>query len=75
MAPVEPVRFVGQANVPLLLRNGAMDEFIPGYEAAEPHAAAPQPEDVRWYVAGHGLTPRAGVERYAWLQGQIGIDP
>jgi hypothetical protein len=74
MAPVEPIRFVGGANVPLLLQNGTLDEYVPAYEAAELHAAAPQPKTVRWYNAGHGLTPQAGAERYAWLRQQIGLD-
>jgi dienelactone hydrolase len=75
MAPIEPVRFVGHANVPLLLQNGTSDEFIPTADAAELHAAAPQPKDVRWYQAGHSLTPQAGVDRYDWLVEKIGIDP
>ena len=75
MAPIEPIRFVGHANVPLLLQNGTWDELIPRADAAELHAAAPQPKEVRWYDAGHDLTPQAGADRYAWLRQQIGIDP
>jgi uncharacterized protein len=75
MAPVEPIRFVGHANVPLLLQNGRSDEYIPVYEAEELHAAAPQPKDVRWYDAGHSLNQEAQFERHGWLHAQIGIDP
>ena len=75
MAPIEPIRFVGHASIPLLLQNGTVDEFIPRPDAAELHAAAPQPKEVRWYDAGHGLSPQAGADRYAWLHQQIGIDP
>ncbi|HEX8273725.1 MAG TPA: alpha/beta fold hydrolase [Longimicrobiaceae bacterium] len=75
MAPVEPIRFVGHANVPLLLQNGTSDEFIPVADAAELHAAAPRPKEVRWYAAGHSLTPQAGADRYDWLVEKIGIDP
>lgn len=74
MAPVEPIRFVGHANIPLLLQNGRFDEFIPGYEAEELHAAAPQPKEVRWYDTGHTLSQQAVADRLKWLQEKIGLD-
>ena len=75
MAPIEPIRFVGNANVPLLLQNGTSDPLIPFADAAELHAAAPQPKTVRWYTAGHSLGEQAVDERHDWLVGTIGIDP
>lgn len=74
MAPIEPIRFVGHANIPLLLQNGRFDEFVPGYEAEELHAAAPQPKEVRWYDAGHSLNQQAVVDRHRWLHEKIGLD-
>jgi dienelactone hydrolase len=74
MAPIEPIRFVGNASVPLLLQNGSLDEFIPVYEAAELHAAAPQPKTVLWYAAGHGLNQQAVFDRHDWLHVEIGLD-
>ena len=74
MAPVEPIRYVGNANAPLLLQNGRLDEFVPVYEAEELHAAAPPTSAIRWYDAGHGLTQQAGTDRRTWLQERIGID-
>lgn len=74
MAPVEPIRFVGNANIPLLLQNGTLDEFIPRADAEELHRAAPQSKEVRWYDAGHNLTPQAGDDRLRWLQEKIGLD-
>jgi fermentation-respiration switch protein FrsA (DUF1100 family) len=74
MAPIEPIRFVGHANVPLLLQNGRFDEFIPGYEAEELHAAAPQPKEVRWYDTAHGLNQQAALDRHRWLHEKIGLD-
>ncbi len=74
MAPIEPIRFVGNANVPLLLQNGRLDEFVPVYEAEELHAAAPQPKEVRWYDAGHGLNLQARNDRHRWLHEKIGLD-
>ena len=75
MAPIEPIRFVRHANVPLLLQNGRFDEFVPGYEAEELHTAAPQPKTVRWYDAGHSLNQQAVDNRHDWLVEKIGIDP
>jgi uncharacterized protein len=74
MAPIEPIRYVGEANVPLLLQNGRMDEYVPVYEAEELHAAAPQPREVRWYQSGHTLPPQARVDGHRWLHEKIGLD-
>jgi uncharacterized protein len=75
MAPIEPIRFVGHASIPLLLQNGRLDDLIPVADAAELHAAAPQSKTVRWYTAGHNLNQQAVAERHEWLVERIGIDP
>ena len=75
MTPVEPIRYVGNANVPLLLQNGRSDQFIPVYEAEELHVAAPQPRTILWYEANHNLNEFAVINRHDWLVQQIGIDP
>jgi len=74
MAPIEPIRFVGHANIPLLLQNGTLDDLIPGADAAELHAAAPDPKTVRWYAAGHNLNQQAVNDRHDWLVEKIGVD-
>jgi dienelactone hydrolase len=74
MAPIEPIRFVGHANVPLLLQNGTFDNLIPRPDAAELHAAAPQTKAVRWYDAGHNLDQQAVADRLGWLHEKIGLD-
>ena len=74
MVPIEPIRFVGNANVPLLLQNGKFDEFVPVPNASELHGAAPEPKEIRWYDGGHGLTLQANVDRLKWLQEKIGLD-
>jgi dienelactone hydrolase len=75
MAPIEPIRFVGHANVPLLLQNGKSDAFIPVADAMELHAAAPEPKTILWYDAGHSLGPQGQIDRHVWLNAQIGLDP
>ncbi|MET0396765.1 MAG: dienelactone hydrolase family protein [Longimicrobiaceae bacterium] len=75
MAPIEPIRFIGHAAIPLLLQNGTLDTLIPSADAAELHAAAPQPRTVRWYTAGHNLDQQAVDDRHEWLVEKVGIDP
>jgi hypothetical protein len=75
MAPIEPIRFIGHASIPLLLQNGTLDQYIPNADAAELHAAAPQPKTVRWYTAGHNLNQQAVADRHDWLVEKVGIDP
>ena len=74
MAPIEPIRFIGHANAPLLLQNGRFDELVPVYEAEELHAAAPEPKDVRWYGTGHNLNQQAVADRLKWLRERIGLE-
>jgi dienelactone hydrolase len=74
MTPIEPIRFIGNANVPLLFQNGRFDEFVPPTNAAELHAAAPEPKTIQWYDGGHGLTAQANADRLKWLQDMIGLD-
>ena len=74
MTPIEPIRFVGQANIPLLLQNGSFDVYVPVYLAEELHAVVPQPRTILWYSAGHGLNQQAVIDRHDWLVQQIGLD-
>jgi uncharacterized protein len=74
MAPIEPIRFVGNANIPLLMQNGTLDEYVPNANAEELHAAAKEPKEVRWYVATHSLNQDAVVDRIKWLYDKIGLN-
>jgi uncharacterized protein len=74
MTSIEPTRFIGQANIPLLLQNGRFDEFIPVYLAEELHAAAPQPKTILWYNTGHNLNQQAVTDLLNWLREQIGLE-
>jgi dienelactone hydrolase len=75
MTPLEPIRYVGNANIPLLLQNGTSDEFVPVANAEDLHAAAVQPKTILWYEAGHSLNEFAVINRHNWLVEQIGLDP
>ena len=74
MTPLEPIRFVGNANIPLLLQNGKSDEYVPVANAEELHAAAPQPKTILWYDAKHSLNEFAVINRHDWLVEKIGLD-
>jgi uncharacterized protein len=76
MAPIEPIRFIAHAPpTALLLQNGRLDTLVPVADAQALHAAAPQPNTIRWYDAGHGLDQQAAADRLDWLSQEIGLDP
>ena len=66
---IDTVHFVpdlGHASV--LYQGGEQDKMIPRAELEELYEATSEPKEIRWYPAGHGLTPKAGRERVAWLR-------
>ena len=75
MTPIEPIRFIAHANIPLLLQNGRSDTFVRPRDAEALHAATPEPKTIQWYDAGHGLPPQARLDMHAWLVEQVGLDP
>ena len=74
MAPIEPIRFIGQASSALLLQNGRFDTAVPPADAEALHAAVSPSATIRWYDAGHGLNQQATFDRLDWLHAQIGLD-
>jgi dienelactone hydrolase len=75
MAPIEPIRFVAHAPpTALLLQSGRLDNLVPVADAQALHAAAPQPNTIFWYEAGHGLNQQAAADRLDWLRQEIGLD-
>ena len=75
MAPIEPIRFIGQASpTALLLQSGRFDNLVPAADAQELHTAASVPKTILWYDAGHGLNQQATFDRLDWLHEEIGLD-
>ena len=75
MAPIEPIRFIAHAPpTALLLQSGRLDNLVPVADAQALHAAAPQPNTIIWYEAGHGLNQQAAADRLDWLHQEIGLD-
>jgi uncharacterized protein len=73
MEPIEPLKWIGRAEAPILFQSGRTDEAVPPADATEFHQAAREPKDVRWYESGHFLPPQASCDAARWLQDRIGI--
>ena len=64
---------LGHATV--LYQGGERDKVIPRAELEELYEATSEPKEIRWYPTGHGLSPKAGRERVAWLREQLSLAP
>ncbi|MGE0440094.1 MAG: alpha/beta hydrolase family protein [Gemmatimonadales bacterium] len=74
MWTIEPIRFVGESSpTPLLIQNGTQDALVTTDDAQALQAAAGEPKTIRWYDAGHGLTPTARADRVAWLTERLSL--
>jgi dienelactone hydrolase len=75
MRPIEPIRFVGTATIPLLIQNGRTDPLVTVEDAEALHAAAGPGKVLRWYDAGHNLGSLAAAraDRLAFLARELGI--
>jgi dienelactone hydrolase len=73
MEPIEPLRWIGSAEAPILFQSARDDEAVPPADAREFHRAAREPKDVRWYDSGHFLPPQAWCDAARWLQERIAI--
>ena len=72
MAPLDPVRHVGQVGVPVFFQFAKQDRFVPPEKAQEFVAGAREPKSAGYYDAGHALSTKDGVaERFLWLQRQL----
>jgi hypothetical protein len=73
MRPIEPVKWIGRADAPILFLSGRNDELVPPADARKYQQAAHEPKDVRWYDSGH-LPPTQGMcDAARWLEKRIGI--
>jgi len=73
MEPIEPLKWIGKAEAPILFQSGRDDDLVPPADAKEFHRAAPEPKDVRWYDAGHLLPNEAWCDAARWLQERIAV--
>ena len=68
LTPIDPIRAVARARPgSLLLEDGRQDVIVPHAALQNIVRAAPRGTLVRWYDAGHALTPRAYADARRWL--------
>jgi dienelactone hydrolase len=73
MRPIEPIKWIGRADAPILFLSGRNDELVPPADARKYQQAAHEPKDVRWYDSGHILPSEAMCDAARWLEPKIGI--
>jgi dienelactone hydrolase len=72
MAPLDPVRHVGQVGVPVFFQFATEDRYVPKEKAEEFLGAAREPKSAGFYKAEHSLSTKDGVaERFLWLKRQL----
>lgn len=75
MAPLDPIKHVGQASpAAMLFQAGRADKSMPEVEAQAMYEAAGHPKQLLWYEAGHALNGKARQDRYEWMQRQVCLD-
>ena len=75
LGPVDPLRAIARARPgTLLLEDGRRDEVVPRSALRNMVRAAPRGTAVRWYAAGHALTPQAYLDAFDWLARKLGIE-
>ena len=75
MAALDAVDYLPHAAPNALLLQFGNEEKEPSpAEQKELAASASDPKDVRYYDAGHDLTPEARVEREDWLAERFGLE-
>jgi dienelactone hydrolase len=73
MRPIEPIKWIGRADAPILFQSARNDELVPPADARKYQRAAHEPKDVRWYDSGHLLPPEAACDAARWLEETIDI--
>jgi cephalosporin-C deacetylase-like acetyl esterase len=72
LAPLDPVKFVGQiAPRPVLFQFATSDKFVSKEAAGKLANAAAEPKTVKYYDAQHALNAEATRDRQQWLKGAL----
>jgi dienelactone hydrolase len=68
LTPVDPIDALERVHgAYILLEDGRRDEIVPRIALSAVVRAAPPGTTVRWYAAGHALTPKAYRDAETWL--------
>lgn len=71
---IDTVHFLPDlAPAAVLVQGGERDQVVPRAELEELYEATSRPKQIRWYDAGHQLSPRARSDRVAWLSAELGL--
>jgi predicted esterase len=72
MMEIDPIAHVGHLSpAHVFFQFGTDDPHVPRERAKEFFAAAPQPKEMKWYQAGHGLNEEATQDRKHWLKEKL----
>jgi fermentation-respiration switch protein FrsA (DUF1100 family) len=75
LAPLDPVRHVGQiAPTSVLFQFAAKDRYVTREAADALVAAAREPKSAKFYDCGHALNDEATQDRIAWLLRTLGVE-
>ncbi len=74
-ADLDPVTRVAKAKGSFLFQFGTKDDYVPKEVGEAFFKAAPDPKEINWYEAGHGLNEQATADRIAWLKKVLGLAP
>lgn len=74
LGSVDPLAAVARARPgTLLLEDGRTDTVVPHRALLNVIRAAPKGTTVRWYPAGHELTPQAYLDAFDWLAAKLRV--
>jgi dienelactone hydrolase len=65
---------IRRSRAHFLIQDGLHDRVVPHAQLVALASAAPKPKQVRWYDAGHPLSPRALHDQIVWLARELGLD-
>jgi dienelactone hydrolase len=74
MRPIEPIKWIGRAEAPILFQSARNDQLVPPADARKYQEAADEPKDVRWYDSDHLLPRKAACDAAQWLEEKVGIE-
>ena len=72
---IDTIHFMSDlAPAAVLVQGGERDQVTPRAELEALYRAARGRKQIRWYAAGHELSPAAGRDRVAWLSTELGLN-
>jgi cephalosporin-C deacetylase-like acetyl esterase len=74
MLPIESIYFVPHAApAALFFQSGLQDDIVQPSDGLHYQQTGSEPKVVKWYDAGHGLSPEAFKDQIEWLHWQVGL--